>query len=512
MLSWQDVNELFLYFSDFHLPHCGFLMPFKSLKDSNDDGELLFWTIILTAARHHGKHHRLNQTLETAHARLRADKCSEAIRKLPDLQAVLLLCMWPLPVKSQDGDTAGLRLAEALSGVRQMGLDMREDEIPSGITRAAKRLQQYSARTVRLTWLKCFELDVQLSLWHGTLPALAASRYFKSVTDACLRPDIPHAVAQNMDMYVQMARYVLLLDNISGHEAAWHLTKSSLQSLDLSKERKRETWTPENDLILDTCRTYICMTSYIHLSGQQSVSHNDGEIDSLAVYAQGHLIEAKDRAMDIISRLCALTDKAMRKDQSSHAGTTGLPGFPKNAARLMFFATSVLVKYFSRIAGSTPRVQEKKARDAFEEALRFFYCCPKSTTHVLAGRTLEDAGRAVLQGRIQLQSHVLTRMGASIMHNVRWLSAEVRGHSRNREESQASTPAKEVKQNSNSASGDNESVPCMTEDAEVNKWPDWCYSGTEMLPSSLDLPVFEMWDHVLGDVCQDDCSGADSSH
>ena len=506
VLSREDTNELFLYFAEFHLPHCGFLIRVNPLEELAEDSELLLWTIILIAARHHRKHHRSNRALETAHSRLRAEVCNEEIRKLPDLQAVLLLCMWPLPVKSQDGDTAGLRLAEALSCARQMGLDMRENENPFGIPRAARRLQKYPARTVRLTWLKCFELEVQLSLWHGTLPALAASRYFTSVAEICRSSDIPRTVAQTMDFNAQMARYLLLVDGTSGPDAAWNLAKSSLQSLRLAKEFKIETWSLENELVYETCYLYICMTSYVHILRQQRASPGDCEFELTATYAQEHLLDGKDRAITIIHRLSALTDEAMSKDRSSHAGTTPLPGFPKNAARLMFFATSVVLTYLSSESNHPSRAQEK-AHNAFEEALRFFHRCPKAISHILAGNTLEVAGRAIMQRRARLQSHVTTRMGASIMHDVRWLRAVLSGRDiegqYDTSKSGASTPANDRSGISVEA-GD---APQMPDSGQTSQWTDWCYSGTEMLPSSLDLPAFEMWDDMLHGVWQDDFLG-----
>lgn len=504
MLSWQDVNELLIYFAEFHLPHCNFLIPFDTLQRLEEDGELLFWTIILIAARHHRKHHRKNRALEAAHSRLRADKCSEAIRKLPDLQAVLLLCMWPLPVRSQDGDTAGLRLAEALSGVRQMGLDVMENEAPSGIPRAAKRLQRYPMRIVRLTWLKCFELDVQLSLWHGVLPALAASRYFKSVTDACRSPDIPQSVAQRMGMHVHMARYLLLLDGTTGSDAAWNLAKSVRENLALAESGKLDIWSLENEAVLETCQMYICITSYVHITRNHPPILNDDMIDPSIMYAQDSLLEARDKAINTIYRLCRLTDQALSKDQSCHAGTTALPGVPKNAARLMFFATSVLLKYLSSADDRMSALQRKKDYDAFEEALRFFYCCPKSVTHVQAGHTLEVVGRAIEQRRARLQTHVTTRMGASVMHDVRWLSAAVSGREREQDRSRASTPADKGESGTNGNSDGAENSLSMPQDPDIDSWSDWCYAGTDMLPSSLDLPAFEMWDSVLDDVFQND--------
>ena len=516
MLSWNDVNNLFLYFAEFHLPHCGFLIRINSLAELAEDSELLLWTIILVAARHHAKYSEMNRALEAAHSRLRAEVCSEAIRKLPDLQAVLLLCMWPLPVKSQDGDTAGLRLAEALGCARQMGLDRSDDEILYSSVRAIKPLQKYSSRALRLTWLKCFELDVQLSLWHGILPALAASRYFRSVADICRSSDIPRSVAQNMDVYVQMARYLLLLDGTSGSEPTWNLAASFRQSLASEKESNCGSWSLENEVVSEACQMYISMTSYVHITRQQQTSHYNSGPDPSTTYAREHLLDAKSRATNIINRLCTLTDNAMSKDQTSHAGTTPLPGHPKNVGRLMFFATCVLLKYTDSETDQTPLAQEE-AGNAFQQALSFFHCCPKATSHFLAGDTLEIAGRVIAQRQARLQSYTTTRMGASIMHDVRWLSGQFRCRGTQREETMnklhASMPAENGLQHSISTFDwmQDDSEGSTSNRSHHDHWSDWCYSGADMLPSSMDLPAFEMWDDVLDGVWQNDLTTQDFS-
>lgn len=512
MISHHDVHELFLYFTEFHLSHCSFLIRVGSLAELAEHSELLLWTIILIAARHHVKHHQRNQELEIAHSRLRASKYGEATLQLPDLQAILLLCMWPLPVKHESGDISSICIGEAISYARQLGLDTLKDGILFGTRRAAnlRALDQrhmYPTRLLRLTWLKCFELDVQLSLWHGILPALAASRYFRSVADFCRTSDIPRTVAQNMDIYVRTARYLLLLDDTPSSEAAWNLAKSFLQGLAFAKENKHDTWSLENELVSETCEMYICMTGYVHVFQQEQ--GQDGS-DPPPAYAKDLLLTAKERAVDVIRRLTALTDECMSKDQSSHLGTTPLPGYPKHTGRVMFFAASVLLKYLDS-EGDHSTAAYEKARNAFQEALHFFERCPKAIRHRRAGHTLEVAGRAIAQRQARLQSHVTTRMGASIVHDVSRLSGLLRDRDTERQDpAKAPLGFASLANDQAAATSSSLGIPNVpANNGGTSQWEEWCYPDTEMLGSGMDPASFEMFDSTLDGLWQNDILNED---
>ena len=204
--------NLFQHFRDFYYPHAQFLGRVTSLTRLENDSKLLLWTILLIASRNHQTLCHLREGIQAAHARLFGTKFQEAVQNPLDLQALLLLCTWPDSFGSQWQDPSAMYLGTAISCARQIGLDKPGDEVFFGTRRATNQLSRYPAWLLKLTWLRCFELDIQSSIWHGHLPILAATRYFRSVKEICQDPNISGELAIIVDVHVQTARYLLLLD------------------------------------------------------------------------------------------------------------------------------------------------------------------------------------------------------------------------------------------------------------------------------------------------------------
>ena len=87
-----------------------------------------------------------------------------AIQSIEAVQALLILCNWPVPKVNQGADPAWNYSGLAINAAMQMGLhhplstpDSLHDY--SGWTKAA--LSRVSLRTRVLTWLSCFNINVQ---------------------------------------------------------------------------------------------------------------------------------------------------------------------------------------------------------------------------------------------------------------------------------------------------------------------------------------------------------------
>ena len=104
VLSYSEVVDSFHHFRELYLPHFDILGPVSSLSKLADESKLLLWTIIVIATRYHKHHHVRYAEIKTAYMQLYAAIIHEAIQNIFDLQAVLLLCAWPFPLRGQFRD------------------------------------------------------------------------------------------------------------------------------------------------------------------------------------------------------------------------------------------------------------------------------------------------------------------------------------------------------------------------------------------------------------------------
>lgn len=78
-----------------HHPFLPFLDPLRSADTYHDTSPLLFWTIITVASRNWSADKTLVATLYRVVQKMAWASVAEPPLCLPDIQALLLLCLWP---------------------------------------------------------------------------------------------------------------------------------------------------------------------------------------------------------------------------------------------------------------------------------------------------------------------------------------------------------------------------------------------------------------------------------
>ncbi|KAK5703884.1 Regulatory protein leu3 [Elasticomyces elasticus] len=481
MLTYHDVMELFEHFAQFYQPHARFLGRVTSLLRLVDDSKFLLWTIIVIAARHHRIYQHQYEDIRRSHDRLCGTIFREAIQNPLDLQALLLLCTWPASVNSQWRDPSSMYVSVAISCARQMGIDKPVDEVFFGTRRATHQLGRFPSEVLKSTWLKCFELDVQMSLWHGHLPLLAATRYLKSVKDFTADPTV--------QIYAQTARYLLLLDEPTSIPLSWNLNTAFLEDLVAVKADSVSGWSSEHDLVYQTAAMHICMTCFVKITDGH-LSSEGGIGCASSAYAKELLQSARDFAIQLITTVLGATERPLPAGHAYFEGSYPLPGYPKHESQMMYYAATVLLKYLDSEPGQQA-LAVNDARNAFQQAHLFFSSCPLSREHRGAGQTLEIAGRAIGSRQAHLSSQVTTRMGASIVHNVAWLGGLLRGRDRHDEYATSLQPPPDRTNEDISTTNNSLSWAARLDTADLRD------DGGEPMPiSDLDFP-FGVWDDAL---------------
>ena len=84
--------------------------------------ETLFWVIVTTGARKYQNDPTLLSTLETPAARLAQHSLLNPDQAIANIQAAVILCLWPLPMETLCGDPSHAIAGAAMQLAIQIGL------------------------------------------------------------------------------------------------------------------------------------------------------------------------------------------------------------------------------------------------------------------------------------------------------------------------------------------------------------------------------------------------------
>lgn len=252
------------------------------------------------------------------------------------------------------------------------------------------------------------------------MPALAAPPHIRTVTLFCQDPWIPQEYVSTIEICVRIARYLTLLEDDQQSSALCSPIQICLDDLESVKVKSARNWTPQNQVVLQTAQIYLRMSSFVALTGGNAISRTSQAL------AKTLLNAAQDTAIQLISYVSTLSAEAQTNATNFLEQTQPFPGAPKHTARIVFFAATVLLKFLE--TQPSPQCEEgEAARNAFQRAHHSFHAYPRDSERMLAGKTLEVAGRAIGNGKAQLRNNITTRMGASVMFNTIWLGGILRG-------------------------------------------------------------------------------------
>ncbi|TKA65370.1 hypothetical protein B0A55_09559 [Friedmanniomyces simplex] len=419
-LSFHDAVTLFQDFEELYLPHFAILEPITSLRDFAQQNELLFWAIVAVVAR--GKSDFSQRSaLQSAFDNLLGRVCREAIQSLTDLQAVLLTCACPPRLRGSERDPSWMRLGMAINAARQMGIDKQQDEVLFGARRARHRLSRHPRRAVMLTFLKMFEIDIQLSSWLGHTPTLATAYHLRTVNLFLLDSSIPREYAATMEVHLVTAQY--LVAERESHAVSVDTARMSLAALDMVKAKHASTWTLQAEIALLAAKLHVTVVGVLCLSGDepdQSSLHSTSTV--------GLLQSAEENARQTINLLSNLSDTQLTLPAASgHSAADPLPGYPKMYSCIAFFAATVTIYCIDLMENATIPVQMGEARNALARAYKLFTKCAQATEHQHAAKNLDVAIKSIGRGRVWFRNMVRTRSAASLVYSLVWLGGIARG-------------------------------------------------------------------------------------
>lgn len=119
-----------------------------------ESSPILFWTIIVVSSRQSPHHQDIYKDLAEPYKALLSTIIIGPIESLQTIQAILLLCLWPFPVKHHYNEPSLNYCSLAISAALQMGLHR-----PSHSTEYKATDKTESWLDSMITWMACFQVS-----------------------------------------------------------------------------------------------------------------------------------------------------------------------------------------------------------------------------------------------------------------------------------------------------------------------------------------------------------------
>ncbi|KAI1102444.1 hypothetical protein F4804DRAFT_334287 [Jackrogersella minutella] len=259
VIDKQSVIEMFKLFTTFFLPHLPILGPI-SLKTIHHSHPFLFWTIIAIVALRLPlpSDETLFTRLHEPYMRMLTAEVLRAPLPLSKIQALLFLCMWPLPVAHQQDDPSWLYCGIAVNAALYMSLHRSSPRSGTTPSLYSVGVMSGSAHERINTWIGCFYVSTSLSMHLGLPPMINTPSDLASLRTILSEHVLPREFSLQVRVLLIMAGFT----NVLTHNSNDGVVDSSVtQLLDGELDTLRVTfpdgWTSMTDYAVMVVKMHV---------------------------------------------------------------------------------------------------------------------------------------------------------------------------------------------------------------------------------------------------------------
>ncbi|KAG4256058.1 hypothetical protein FPRO03_05006 [Fusarium proliferatum] len=340
VIESSTVTEAFMVFAEYMRPRLP-VVASLSAQAAYETQPFLFWTIvtIVLCRLPEPENIALFQLLRAPYERLVQETVTDAPLPLYKVQALLLLCNWPLPTEKQWKEPSWLYCGVAIQAARYLSLD-RQQTIPSlrviGVTSG-------SIRSRINTWLSCFSVSTSLSLHLGLPCPIESELDFAAIHAFLKRQTVPPAFAIEVRIQLVVAKFTALLN----HELADGTSSSFLRLFDTELDAIKNEILPDEET--KSIIEYAILDAKIHIY-TLVITKSPANSSSRQILLR--------TARDIALRIVEIGTRAIRSNPENTTFIRREKCQPKDRHRCLGFSTIFLLKFFIRQSSDSPEERQ----------------------------------------------------------------------------------------------------------------------------------------------------------
>ncbi|KAJ6016192.1 hypothetical protein N7540_010783 [Penicillium herquei] len=389
-----------------------FIQPVASITGLHAKSPLLFWTIILIASHEHGRLAFLYPELITGVETVLSSLLLKAIQRLEDIQALLLLCLWPIPQSQYFQNPAWNYVGLASHAAMQLHFhsppDSESEQNPwPGVALTAEGETNATERA--LTWLACFRVGTAVAIMSGLPSPISSQVHMRSIEKAIQTASntVPPSWGVILPILKFMNSALDTLGGIEDHELHCSLTRMLNEQVDKIKQDNLDSWGSELEIEWCNAKLYLLALTFTTPSTIDSVQN-----DQIRIQRQVILQNAFEVASNLITQYITLSQLSV-----SDSNPGGMLKFiPELYVTPLFNCTTIIFRFMatSVTLTSAKRIQ---AMNLIIEAHKTFQSYPDRREFTRAAIHIESFIDILKQG-VQpgiSELAVKNKLGASIM-------------------------------------------------------------------------------------------------
>ena len=175
-LDSSAVGKLFQHFDENLYRHIPILEPCTSLSAYYQANKLLFWTVVLISCKLHSTFHELYARLQPHHEALLSANLLRIPQSMKVLHAILLMCIWPYPVKSQFEDPVWVQMGTVINMAMMLGLHEPGHQHEYGRPTSP---MQGTIYTRNVTWIFIFQTSTRYVMAQDYIDTISNNPKFQ---------------------------------------------------------------------------------------------------------------------------------------------------------------------------------------------------------------------------------------------------------------------------------------------------------------------------------------------
>ncbi|RDW76935.1 hypothetical protein BP6252_04988 [Coleophoma cylindrospora] len=242
VVDYETIVSLFMHFKNFYYHHCPILNTNMSVMELYNSHRILFWTVVIIASRCHPELFPLFRKLESPYQDILARALLTPVQHIAQIQALILLCFWPLPVATQKDDPSWNYCGLLTNAAVRLGLHKSS---MAGKTRNFTTKEDPAI--ISKTWIACYILNCSYSWYTGvTLPS--------RLTPVLTTPPSPSTKTESeffarFPIYRESARAVSILENLDDPSDGAAIVQVMCKQLGSLRDEHRDTWNLEAEIL-----------------------------------------------------------------------------------------------------------------------------------------------------------------------------------------------------------------------------------------------------------------------
>ncbi|KAF8850816.1 hypothetical protein BDZ45DRAFT_751319 [Acephala macrosclerotiorum] len=330
----EHVIQLFSPFEANYYRHCPILDASSSVAVLSQSSPILFWTIVMLSSRWHPSLHHHYNTLLDPYRILLGRTLVEQIFYLESIQALTLLCFWPLSVCRQVDDPSWNYCGIITHAARKMGLDKVR-------TNSFDRISKIK----RKTWIAIVQANCSHAWTSGmTVP----SEILHSPQSP---PPGPCTAAEDQfftkaGIWRRLAECSLMIANFrQDMDSSLTFVRSLCTDLENVRDGQEQSWTTETDVIVagaQLCIYALQLDQGRKRHSETSEGHNPRPNEDVLTSRRNTVNMAYMTAAKFIHRFAEMVDNGVAATSSGDK----IPNAPQRHLPKYFFGLLLLSMAF----------------------------------------------------------------------------------------------------------------------------------------------------------------------